>query len=308
MLLDDIVKLATDDTHSITVLLRKCVVLAHQLKNDRLKMWANQELNGYDSPEDVPEYRKMPAQAKGNFAGSFGAYLGNRNIPPAVMEPQHRWAATEVILTQGVGAYESVLSEKESGTLEYPWANNMVLYYQKKFIPGYGLISAWQDIPRSALAALIDTVRTRVLNMALEIQSEIGETDADLKAMTPAHVKKVEQTIINNIFGGNVNISTGNSTLYAAVRQQQNIVVGDWEHLAQVLRAAGLSEGELKELEVADQEDRKTLRSEGQKLDREDSPQGSQRGRENRRFCGADVVDGVFEAILRPPLAVAKSP
>jgi hypothetical protein len=259
MLLDDIVSLATDDTHSITVLLRKCVVLAHQLKNERLKIWANQELNGYDSPDEVPEYRKMPAQAKGNFAGSFGAYLGDRNIPPAVMEPQHRWAATEVVLTQGVGAYESVLSEKESGTLQYPWQNDMVLYYQKKFIPGYGLISAWQEIPRSAVAALLDTVRTRVLNMALEIKSEIGETDDDLKALTPANAKRVEQTIINNIYGGSVNISTGDSTLNATIQQQQNILVGDWEHLARVLRTAGISEGELKELSTASEEDGKTI-------------------------------------------------
>jgi transposase InsO family protein len=52
--------LATDDKQSITILLRKCLILAGQLKNERLKTWVNQELNGYDSPETVPEYRKMP--------------------------------------------------------------------------------------------------------------------------------------------------------------------------------------------------------------------------------------------------------
>ena len=47
MLLDDIIELATDDKQPITVLLRKCLILASQLKNERLKAWANKELNGY---------------------------------------------------------------------------------------------------------------------------------------------------------------------------------------------------------------------------------------------------------------------
>ena len=258
MLLDDIITLATDDSQSITILLRKCIILAHQLKNERLSMWANQELNGYDSLDEVPEYRKIAAQAQGNFAGGWGTFLGNRNIPPAVMEPEHRWAATEVTLTQGVRAYESVITEKGSGTLQYPWQNDMVLYYQRKFIAGYALISAWQEVPKSAVAALLDTVRTRVLNMALEIKSEIGETDVDLKALAPGSAKKVEQTIINNIHGGNVNISTGASTINSSFHQQ-NIVVGDWEHLVRVLHTAGISGPELKELSKAVEEDGNTM-------------------------------------------------
>jgi hypothetical protein len=202
MLLDDIINLATDNQQSITVLLRKCIVLAHQLKNDRLKLWVNKELNGYEPAEEIPEYRKMPAPAKGNFSGGWGAYQGGRNIPPAVMEKEHRWAAESVELRQAVSAYESIVSEGSEGTITYPWNNNMVLYYQQKFISGYVLIAAWQEIPRSAVAAVLDTIRTRVLNMALEIQSEIGDTDVDLKDITPEESKKVDQTIIaqNGVF------------------------------------------------------------------------------------------------------------
>ena len=67
MLLDDIISLATHDKTSISVLLRKCVVLAHQLKNDRLKSWANHEFNGYENASEVPPYRKIAANSKGQF-------------------------------------------------------------------------------------------------------------------------------------------------------------------------------------------------------------------------------------------------
>jgi hypothetical protein len=72
MLLDEIVTLAMDGSQSLSGLLRKCLVLAHELKDERLKGWANQELNGYSSSEGLPEYRIIHTGANGYFAGSFG--------------------------------------------------------------------------------------------------------------------------------------------------------------------------------------------------------------------------------------------
>ena len=38
-LLDEIVDYAVDNKQPVSVLLRKCLVLAYQLKNDKLKNW-----------------------------------------------------------------------------------------------------------------------------------------------------------------------------------------------------------------------------------------------------------------------------
>jgi AbiTii len=65
-LLDEIVTLAAGESGSVATLLRKCLVLAHTLKNDRLKIWAENELNGYGSEDPgIPEYRKIRSGAKG---------------------------------------------------------------------------------------------------------------------------------------------------------------------------------------------------------------------------------------------------
>jgi hypothetical protein len=45
-LIDEIIELAVDDRTSLSVLLRKCLVLSHRLKNERLKAWAEKELDG----------------------------------------------------------------------------------------------------------------------------------------------------------------------------------------------------------------------------------------------------------------------
>jgi hypothetical protein len=43
-LLKEIIELATDNHTPLTVVLRKCLVLAYSLKNERLKTWVEKEL------------------------------------------------------------------------------------------------------------------------------------------------------------------------------------------------------------------------------------------------------------------------
>jgi hypothetical protein len=256
MLLDDIIGLAVDNKQPITTLLRKCIVLAHQLKNDRLRIWANEELNGYGSTENLPQYRTLPAPATGLFVGPGWARF-QQGIPSLILEKEHQKFAEIVYIAQPVGTLEDTLKSGSDSNLSFPWSANLVAYYHEKLQHEWQLFSAHQTVPKSAIAGIIDTVRTRVLNMALEIQSEVGEKDEDLKEITPEESKKVDQTIVNNIYGGNVYLSSGNSTMAATTiqQQQQNIVSGDWQHLERVLKDAGLTDPELKALSAAVESD-----------------------------------------------------
>jgi|SRR5579864_417046 len=251
MLLDEIIGLAVDNKQPITTLLRKCIVLAHQLKNERLRKWANEELNGYGSIDSLPDYRVLPAPATGLFVGPGWARF-EQGIPSFALENDDRKFAESVYVAQSIGALEHLLRSGSDSSISFPWNANLVAIYQNKLQRGWQLFSAQQVIPKSAIAGIVDTVRTRVLNMTLEIQLEIGDKDEDLKNVTPEASKKVDQTIVNNIFGGNVYVSTGHSTMAATtVQQQQNIVVGDWENLERVLKDAGIASTELKELSEA---------------------------------------------------------
>lgn len=252
MLLNDLIELATDDKQPITALLRKCIVLAHRLKNDRLKIWANEELNGYDSKDSLPKYRIIPAAATGLFVGP-GWTKTQQGIPSAALKKEHRTYAETVYIAQPVSALEESVKLGESYGLNFPWNANLVAHYQENLMSdGWQLFSAHQSVPKAVVAGIIDTVRTRVLNMALEIQSELGERDEDLKEITPEKSQIVEQTITNNILGGTVFLSTGQSTMTVT---QQSIKVGDWKSLSKVLHGVGVSEPELAELSEAVEED-----------------------------------------------------
>lgn len=168
-LLDEIIDLASSDKGSVATLLRKCMVLAHDIKNDRLRTWAENELNGYKEDDDagVPNYRKTAAMAKGFFVGGFGGYINEQPIPAALLAENHRRFAESAILFQPIASYENVDADS---TFIIEWPANLLLLYQRKvFGERYALNRAWQEVPGSVFVGLIDTIRTRILSFALEL-------------------------------------------------------------------------------------------------------------------------------------------
>jgi hypothetical protein len=248
MILDDIIALATDDTAVLAVVLRKCLVLAHVLKNDRLKSWAQSELNGYGPDVELPDYRKSAAGAKGNFMGPFGSALNNFIILPQTLDEGDRHHAQYALLNQAVAAYEDLLGlPAEKGTLRLPWSNGMIGYYMNR-LPmsgGLQLVDAWQEIPRSAFTQLLDTVRNRALSLALELKDEVGDDDTALKQLSQTSTEKVEQTVVQQIFQGTVYLASGNASMQV---QNNTLTPGDWNQLAKTLSNAGIASTAVEEL------------------------------------------------------------
>jgi hypothetical protein len=115
------------------------------------------------------------------------------------------------------------------------------------------LIAAYQEIPKPTLVEVLETVRNRVLNVALEIKSELGERDEDLKNITPQSEEKIERYVAQQIFNGNVYVSTGQSTMTV---QEQHIATGNWEQLQKVLCNSGVSQSDVGSLATAVSEDK----------------------------------------------------
>jgi AbiTii-like protein len=254
MLLDDIIQTAVDSNQRLSVLLRKCLLLAYELKNDRLKSWANQELNGYPSSDSLPEYRIIRAGAYGHLLGPLQAEMHNYPIPSVVLEEKLRVFALKVYLRQAVSAYEDAV-EREGDVLRFDWPADMVAYYQQRFVDGYALVSAWQAIPKASLVELLDTIRSRTLNMALEIKDELGGVATDLRDISASEGEKIQQTIVNNIYGGTNYFASGESQMTATTTVQTTISVGNRQELDAALLTSGLAESDLQKLTQAVQAD-----------------------------------------------------
>jgi AbiTii len=247
-LVDDIVELAVDSQQPVAVLLRKCLVLAHQLRNTRLKTWAESELNGYKSGDVLPPYRQPVIVAKGTFLGPFGAAIYDQPIPAALLQEQHRHFAERASLTQPIAAYDKPPMGKDGklANAMIPWPANLTVLYQNKVIDGYALNRAWQEIPASVFLSLTDTVRNRILQLALELKDELG-----LVCDNPDKLPKgkIDQHVTYYIFGGNNVIA---ETVFDFA-QSTNITValGDLKSLALALKSIGLDDSAIGGLKTA---------------------------------------------------------
>lgn len=245
-LLDGIIQSVTETKEPIADILRRCLVLAHKLKNDAFKAWVERELNGYPADAELPDYRKATGTAIGHFAGPLGARISNQPLPSMVMKEQFQHLARDIELRQQIAAYQDA---DLTGTYRQPWPQDVVVIHQSSFFHGYTLVSAWMPIPGSLMAGMVDNVRTRVLTFALEIQSELpDDTEQAVKELPSEKVQHLVQYII---YGGNNNFGD-NGTINA-----NTVIAGDMDSLKNALAGLGLTADDADELKAAVEADEK---------------------------------------------------
>lgn len=240
-LVREIQSAAVDSSVPLPTLLRKCKLLSARLGSEELKRWIDAELNGYERREDLPSYRILQVHSKGDFSGSFQSTLQNANIPLSCMPEQLRESLGHSYLMMPIASLEATLAGGEAGSLREPWNPDIVAHYGDNIYEGMNCIQAWKVIPKIAVVAVLDTVRTRVLNFALEIEAanpEAGEAPANER---PIPEEKV-QHIVNTYISGNVqNIANASP----GVRQHANWNALDpavLEALSEALRRSQIPE------------------------------------------------------------------
>ena len=161
-------QLATDKRNDITDLLRKSLLVATKLRIDDFRDWINKELYGYGDAE-VPAYRTARAElrARNPYRGLIPYLIEDRRIADQLLNIKMR---------EGIGTYVHVLENVAgtSGRLTVQLSpDEMSFLMEGQDIP----LEPVRLVGRSALAAVIDTVRTTILEWALKLEAEgiLGE-------------------------------------------------------------------------------------------------------------------------------------
>lgn len=218
-LLREIQRDTTDSTVSISTLLRKCKILSSRLKSEEFDKWIMLELEGYKENDLLPDYRILRVESKGHFSGPFGSGLRNAPIPLSCFDKKYREGLSHSYINQPIAAIEYLITDSKT-SLQEPWDADFVAYFGRNIYTNQSCVSAWKVIPAQAMIAIIDTVKTRVLNFAIKIEAEnpnAGEAELDAK---PISGDKVSQIFNTYITGDIQNYSTGNRD----VNQQATLV------------------------------------------------------------------------------------
>lgn len=251
-LLQEIKRDATDDKISLTVVLRKCKILAAELGNEKLAEWVGNEQNGYSDVEQCPDYRKLKTQ-------SFGTLIGGNNmskhvpIPPSSLPEELKEFCTTDYLMKGIAFYEHTLADREIQKvgLRIPWHGDAIAvtarHYEKMGNPT--LVEASKVLSLSSIAGLLETVRNRVLDFVLEIEKQfpdVGEASFDKDSVDEKTVDKIVQM---NFYGDTVVVNGAETVNVQIVKQ------GDFDSLSRFLKSMGFDEAKIGELHQAIEED-----------------------------------------------------
>lgn len=235
-LLNDIQAAAISNTTDVPTLLRMCKLLAARISHDQFASWVDLELNGYSTVESLPDYRIVSVNSYGSFIGTF-AKAARLQIPVSVLPSEIQDRFRVAYLASGISAYAALLTNDESGRVHEDWPVNLAVHYASKITAEMQCISAWKEIPIGAIVRLLDSVKTRVLGFAIDLEREAptaGETP--IGSQPPLSSDKMTQIFNTNITGnvGNLANSSDHFTQTATIQS------GNWAELEKHLLALGL--------------------------------------------------------------------
>lgn len=253
--LEDLIDGASGDAVPVATLLRKVKVVASRLGSVALEEWVDHELTGYPPGAGLPDYRgPFHAEVKGHFGGPAGSGLRNAPVPPVGFPKDFREGALfNIEFGQPIAELERLAQADAPLSADWPadavaYTNTLAAQSKVQLYEYMGLQQAWRVISPTQLTGIVDTVRTRILNLALSLEAiepKAGERDAP--AADPAQVHQV----VTNVYGGSPNIAVASSHF----KQEVTLPVGDRAALFDQLRELGASDDDIRELEAALDED-----------------------------------------------------
>lgn len=241
----------------MSTLLRKLKVLSSRTGATRLGEWVTHELGGYQGAE-LPPYRgPIEAIVLGHFVGIGGSEMRNVQIPPMSFPKDMRESGLFVLrLGQALAEVEQ-LATKEFVNLA--WPPDAVQYYnygihrgtiQRIVRQDMVLASAHRPVGREIFVGVIDGVRNRVLDLALELEQVVPEAG---QPNAPEETKGKATDVVNTFnFFAPSNVAVSSSDF----KQTIKVAAGDEQALMQALRSYGVAEQEIESLQQAIADDR----------------------------------------------------
>lgn len=231
----------------LSTILRHCRILASRLGSEGLEQWLHWESDGYPDENTPPNYRRLThVLVQGHFVGAFGAQMRNAEIPPEHIPVAIRSACTSQDFRQGIAVLEDT-AEHQSGTLKSLIPVSAAQIFEPVFLD-MQCISAWKMIPGMTIPRILNTVRNRVLDFALNIEKEFPDAGEDAAKHSTSDQSRFQQIFNTTVYGGAANIVGQASRSNIAAT---NVATGDWNSLRDALKALEASAADIKDLKNA---------------------------------------------------------
>lgn len=245
-LLEEIQSAVIQPDSDIAPILLKLRLLAARLGSAPLEEWVKHESEGYPKDATVPDYRVIGVTYTATFFGPFGGGISNAPVPPYLVDKFAGAQWNQQKIRQSISAIDDLVKGASSGTLQTN-AANMILLLQGNMYPDYSCSGVTGTISRAALVELQHAVRSRVLELTIQLEKSVpGAADITFGAkgaVTKVNAEQVTQITHQTIYGNVTSIASSGSgaTINVAIQQ------GDQQSLVEALVQAGVPQADAAE-------------------------------------------------------------
>lgn len=247
-LLHEIQAATLQEESDLGPVLLKLRLLAARIGSQPLAEWVRHESEGYPRGWELPSYRFIPVSYTASFSGAFGSGINNAPIAPYLIKKiaGEHWVRHE--MRESVAAVDDLLARADGGGNLGINAADLILLLQGKVYPDYACNSVTGSIPRSALASIRHSMRSRVLELTLELEKSVPEATAikvGPSGLPSAPNSAAATHIAQQIIYGNF---TSVAATAAGATVQVSVGVRDSKSLVEFLEGSGMSKEDAEEL------------------------------------------------------------
>ncbi|WP_157974469.1 hypothetical protein [Lewinella sp. IMCC34183] len=213
--INQIIQDLINESSSLDNILRSTKVLAYQLKNENLKQWAEAELSGYTIGTEVPNYRQIVCEVRGDLIQeSYTRVLQQRDqkLPTESLSDQKR-----ILLTHHT-THESI-AELESHTNHSSGSGHLIMALPYQFtsffdniILNYSIERMYKVFTISQIVGIMSKIKSQLLTFLLELNEELGYGEVNLSAKSN-DIDNVFRKTIGSISGRNISLTFGNENI-----------------------------------------------------------------------------------------------
>ncbi|UJL38448.1 hypothetical protein [Pantoea agglomerans] len=247
--LQEIINILSSGNEGLTNALIKTKVFLYYTGNKDLAEWVNNEINGYDNADLLPEYRTVPARILIDAHNSAMRYTSFALPLHHLSEEEYEETKISRVMLSISQIEKLTLDAGENGKLEQPISIEMAYgKYGKSIDRSYEITRCFKEIQVHSFYGILTQVRSRLLDFLLEYSdkaSEItGEESEDEK------LKKVDAAPLFTyaIYGDNNVINHGDSNV---INSTKHITKNDFESLKKYLQLQGIEKDDINKLKIA---------------------------------------------------------
>jgi len=250
-LISKIINELVDEKVSLTSPLLKIKVLASRIGNEELSAWVELELNGYNSYEELPEYRIASAQIFGTYVIGYNQISRAPILIEGLQKDQQELLKKNYFMN-GVQSLESFLGEDKVFATQVPAL--LIKIIEKSIVdmgnPYYTLINCRLETSINKVINCLAIIRSKLLNFMLEIEKKFGLNIEIQELIKQSEV--MNNLISNTIIGDGNFVSTGDKN---KIEASVKVFKGNKESISEELESQKVEKKDIEELLfVLDQE------------------------------------------------------